>query len=280
MAELAALMATATPARASATVVLLREAGGGRTGVEVLLMRRPGTHDFGNAFVFPGGCVEDQDTELAQVCSGLDDADASRMLGVARGGLIYWAAAIRECFEESGVLLARDAQGRMFRPGSALEASRLAEYRAALLAGSTSLLALCRQERLHLAVDALQYFAYWVTPTHVPRRYATRFFVAAAPAMQVARHDGIETLETRWISPPDALAQAGTSFELRAPTQRVLAQFTAAGNVADALAAARTRAKSGIEPVMPVLRTIDGRDQLLLPGDPAYPARSDGPSHG
>lgn len=270
----------AAPPRASATVVLLRPAGAGRAGVEVLLLRRPGTHDFGNAFVFPGGCVEDQDSELAQWCTGLDDATASHILGVARGGLTYWAAAIRECFEESGVLLACDSQRRMFRPGSALEASRLADYRALLLAGSMSLLELCREERLQLAADALQYFAYWVTPAHVPRRYATRFFVAAAPAMQVARHDGIETLETRWVSPPDALSQAGSSFELRPPTQRTLAQFTAASSVADALLAARTRAQSGVIAVMPVRRTIDGREQLLLPGDPAYPARPEGLPHG
>lgn len=270
----------AAPPRPSSTVVLLRPAGAGSTGVEVLLLRRPSTHDFGNAFVFPGGCVEDQDSELAQLCTGIDDATASRMLGVAKGGLSYWSAAIRECFEESGVLLACDAQGRMFQPGSALEASRLADYRQLLLAGSMSLAELCREERLRLAADALQYFAYWVTPAHVPRRYATRFFVAAAPAMQVARHDGMETLETRWISPPDAIAQAGSSFELRPPTQRTLAQFTAASTVADALAAARAWAQAGITPVLPVRRTIDGREQILLPGDPAYPVTAEGLPHG
>ncbi|MCC5868466.1 MAG: NUDIX hydrolase [Gammaproteobacteria bacterium] len=270
----------ASEPRASATVVLFRPAGASTPGVEVLLLRRPSAHDFGNAFVFPGGCVEDQDSELAQLCTGLDDTAASRMLGVSQGGLSYWAAAIRECFEESGVLLACDAQGRMFRPGSALEASRLADYRQLLLAGTMSLLELCRAERLRLAADALQYFAYWVTPAHVPRRYATRFFAAAAPAMQVARHDGMETLETRWISPPAALAQAGGSFELRPPTQRTLAQFTEASSVDEAMAAARARAQSGIRPVMPVLRTIDGREQFLLPGDPAYPASPEGLPHG
>ncbi|MCC5863314.1 MAG: NUDIX domain-containing protein, partial [Gammaproteobacteria bacterium] len=94
--------------RPSATLVLLRA---GRDGVEIFMLRRPAAQDFGNAFVFPGGCLEPADDALAELCSGLDDPEASRRLGVARGGLAYWAAAIRECLEESGVLLARDRHG-------------------------------------------------------------------------------------------------------------------------------------------------------------------------
>ena len=235
--------------RPSATLVVLRPAG---TGVEVLLMRRPAGQDFAQAFVFPGGCVEAQDARLAGLCSGLDDRQASAALGLAADGLTFFAAAIRECFEEAGLLLVRDRRGALFSPGSALEAGRLADYRQLLLAGAMSLEDLCREEGFTLAADRLQYFSYWITPVQVPRRYATRFFAVAAPERQAASPDGREATELRWLCPSRALAQVAEGLDLRPPTRDALARFTAAANVDEALAAARAVAAAGVQAVLPV----------------------------
>jgi 8-oxo-dGTP pyrophosphatase MutT (NUDIX family) len=249
--------------------VLLRPASVG--GVEVLLLRRPAAQDFGNAFVFPGGCVEHQDEALAARCIGLSDAQASAQLGLASGGLMLWAAAIRECFEESGLLLACDRAGQPYTPGSALELSRLSDYRHLVLAGTLTLLEMCREEGLYLAAGQLQYFSYWITPVQAVRRYATRFFAAPAPAMQVARHDGKEALEARWLVPHAALT--GHDMDLRPPTRNALTQFDRAPSVADALARAAACAKAGISAVLPVLQS--GSGQVLLPGDAGYPAATE-----
>lgn len=235
--------------RPSATLAVLRPGGG---GVEVLLLRRPASHDFPEAFVFPGGCVEAQDARLAAVCSGLDESRASVVLGVAEGGLAYFAAAIRECFEEAGLLIARDRHGALLSHGSALEAGRFADYRRWLLAGAMSLEDLCREEGLTLAADRLQYFSYWITPVSVPRRYATRFFAVAAPERQAASHDGREATELRWVCPARALAEAGPAFDLRPPTRDALGRFAGAAGVERALAAARAAAAAGVQAVLPV----------------------------
>jgi 8-oxo-dGTP pyrophosphatase MutT (NUDIX family) len=261
--------AAAAP-RPSATLVLLRPAS---AGVEVLLLRRPPAQDFGNAFVFPGGCVEHQDEALASRCIGLSDAQASAQLGLASGGLLLWAAAIRECFEESGLLLACDRAGQPYTPGSALELSRLSDYRHLVLAGTLTLQEMCREEGLYLAAGQLQYFSYWITPVQAARRYATRFFAAPAPAMQVARHDGKEALEARWLAPRAALT--GHGLDLRPPTRNALAHFDGASSVTDALARAAACATAGVTPVLPVLEP--GSQRVLLPGDADYPTPAEAP---
>lgn len=227
------------------------------------MLRRPAAQDFGNAFVFPGGCLEPGDDALAGLCSGLDDIEASRCLGVASGGLAWWAAAIRECFEESGVLLAQDRRGALFSPGSALEASRLADYRGLLLAGQLSLVDLCREEGLTLAAGHLTYFSYWITPVVAPRRYATRFFAAPAPARQPASHDGREALEARWLAPRAALADAALS--LPPPTRHTLREFASAGDVQAALERARARLAAGVQPVLPVMTGRGGETRVVIP---------------
>ncbi|MCC5862341.1 MAG: NUDIX hydrolase, partial [Gammaproteobacteria bacterium] len=185
--------------------------------------------------------------------------------------------AIRECFEESGVLLARDRQGGLLSPGSALEASRFADYRGLLLAGSLSLADLCREEGLTLAADQLTYFSYWITPVVAPRRYATRFFVAAAPPRQAASHDGRESLEARWLSPRAALADE--SLVLPPPTRHTLRQFAAAADVAEALACARRLLRAGIQPILPVVTGQGAAARVSIPSV-ADDERPEGMPHG
>src|SRR6202035_51489 len=138
-------------------------------------------------------------------CVLLSDAEASAMLGVESGGLAFWVAALRECFEEAGVLLAYggdEAGGGAAETNTPFDAhdagtrQRLAALRVALNAGDVRFLDACRGEGLRLATDRVHYFSHWITPEAAPKRYDTRFFVAALPPGQVPIHDDHETVDT------------------------------------------------------------------------------------
>ncbi len=191
--------------RPAATLILAREAA---QGIEVFLLRgSQGAAFAGGAYVFPGGAVDasDHDRVLAHACAGIDDAAASRLLKLERGGLAYWVAAIRECFEEAGLLLAYDGSGDLLalddrhRP-RVRTAARAADRGHALVSPT-----LCRDRGLRLALDQLAYFSHWITQQGRPRRFDTRFFVAVAPGAQTPSHDRGETVENIWIRPADAL---------------------------------------------------------------------------
>ncbi len=255
--------------------MLVRDAPGpsGLTRLEVLMVRRNLRSDFvGGAYVFPGGAVDPLDggTEAEALCSGRSDAEASALLGVGSGGLAYWVAVVRETFEEAGLLLARRAGGPDLLAGDAGEEARFAAERKAVNGGTRRFLDLCRGENLRLSVGDIHYFAHWITPRGAPRRYDTRFFVAAAPPGQIAAHDAGETIAELWITPHDALARhrAG-EIEIIFPTIRnlqVIGRFASSTELLDAAAAASSSVPA-IEPrVVP-----DGNGmRIVLPGDPAY----------
>ena len=163
------------PTRAAATVVVVRD---GPVGIEVLLLRRAerGDHNSG-AWVFPGGLVDAADRAALPFCRGVEAADADARLGVTAHALDYWVAAVRECFEEAGLLFARDREGRALAPDAARDA-RLPSWRGPLQRGEQALAALCHEEGLTLAVDELVYFSHWVTPVGRPKRFDTRFFLS------------------------------------------------------------------------------------------------------
>ena len=247
--------------RDAATVMLVRD---GATGLEVFMVRRHlGAAFVAGAYVFPGGAVDDADREadVATVCEGRSDAAASRALGLEPpvGGLAYWVAAVRECFEEAGVLLARLPGGSMLDTGDPDLAARFAGHRRAVHAGQANLLDVCVQEGLELAVDGMHYFSHWVTPVGAPRRFDTRFFVARAPAGQVARHDEQETIAHHWIGPTEALARHREGgYELILPTLRSLEAIT---RFDDAEALLRAAAAAPVP-----TGTRDGA-RIFLPGD-------------
>ncbi|MBX3620180.1 MAG: MBL fold metallo-hydrolase [Rhizobacter sp.] len=218
------------PPRPAATLVVVRNAPG---GLQVLLLCRAerGDHNSG-AWVFPGGIVDSTDRQWHALCD-VDDAAASRRLGVPEGGLDYAIAAIRECFEESGLLFATRAGALVAPQGD--EAARLAAWRGPLHRGERSLGALCEAEGLTLAVDALAYFSHWLTPLGRAKRFDTRFFVATAPAGQVAQHDGAEMVGLHWLRPAEALARSD-SLKLMGPTRATLSAI-AAFETAEALMA-------------------------------------------
>ena len=175
------------------------------------MVRRNLRSDFvGGAYVFPGGGVDlaDGGIEAEALCAGRSDAQASALLGVESGGLAYWVAVVRETFEEAGLLLARRDGGPDLLAGDHEEDARFAAARVEVNAGTRRFLDVCREERLRLSVGDIHYFAHWITPRGAPRRYDTRFFVAAAPPGQIAAHSAGETIAEVWISPHDALGPA------------------------------------------------------------------------
>ena len=200
---------TAVPVHPAATVMLVRDASPSGvpdepSGIEVFMMRRTGNASFGaGMYVFPGGRVDDIDhaDEIAPYCRGLDDASASAQLAIDAGGLAFWVAAVRECFEEAGVLLAEP------RDGGSLTLRN--EDRHAVHDGRLSLVALCRRDDLVLDLSNTCYVAHWVTPLGERRRFDTRFFLCEAPADQAPLHDDKETVDNlRFLEPHRTAAAA------------------------------------------------------------------------
>jgi 8-oxo-dGTP pyrophosphatase MutT (NUDIX family) len=220
-------------------------------------------------FLFPGGGPDPADEAAAVVarCARLDDVRASAALGVERGGLAYWAAAIRESFEEAGVLLAYDEAGALVNPGRADRIERFTEYRRRLNAGDDDVLPrMLESEGLRLAVDCLTYFAHWITPVTAPRRYDTRFFVAVAPEGQEALPDNVEAIHHVWVHPREAVRRhrAG-EYDMRTPTIRTLEKFERYDDTAALIADLRAHPVPGA-----VLPRISPTGERLVPGDPGY----------
>ncbi len=219
-------------ARPAATVLLLRD---GAAGLEVFMVVRHREIEFaGGALVFPGGRVEEADAELA----GGDPLGAYRIAG------------IRETFEECGVLLARP-------PGEAdmIRADRLLavadRHHAALLRNERSLPEVLTAENLEPATEALVHWAHWVTPASRSKRFDTRFFLAAAPPDQLAAHDGLESVESVWIAPARAVAEADAGQRrLVFATRKNLEKLARHATVADAMAAARAATVVRVQPEM------------------------------
>ncbi len=257
----------------SATVTIVRDVP---RGIEVLMMRRnlksgfvPGMH------VFPGGGLDDDDLLFKnnELCKCLNDTAASVALGLAQDGLCYWVAAIREAFEESGLLLARDASGNFVRFDDAAVAARFVEHRRRLNAGEAAFTALMAAEGLQLAADALTYFAHWITPVGLPRRYDTRFFMAEAPAGQEPFQDERETIAAEWVSPGAALSRHRRGeFEMRTPTVRTLETFADFDNVASL-----RKGFAGNREIRTMLPRIGKDGRRILPGEPGYEEIPAGP---
>lgn len=262
-------MTTPVTPRPAATLALLRD---GERGLEVLMMRRTHLAEFASgAYVFPGGAVDDSDRDPASaaLARGIDDAQASRVLGIPHGGLAYWIAAIRECCEEAGMLLAYDGTGRIVPIEGDARRAEFARQRRALNQGQLSLADLLREDRLTLASDTLVYLSHWITQAGRPRRFDTRFFVARAPARQQSEHDGAELLHHVWLTPEDALARhARGEVNLLYPTFKTLQTLVRFQTVDAALDYARSdRPMPSMVPRMAMSRT---GPTTLFWGDYAY----------
>jgi 8-oxo-dGTP pyrophosphatase MutT (NUDIX family) len=254
------------PALPAATVTLVRDTA---DGLEVLMLQRNFQSGFmPGMFLFPGGALDPGDAAAAVLarCAGVDDLISSAALGLPSGGLAYWAAAIRESFEEAGVLLAYGESGELVNPAEPARLERFEEYRRRLNAGEQDLGEMLERERLHLAADRLTYFGHWITPVTAPRRYDTRFFVAVAPEGQEALPDNVEAIHHVWMNPALAVERYRSGeFKMRTPTLRTLEQF-ASYETADALIEGLRKEP----PVRAMLPRIAPDGRRLLPGDPGY----------
>jgi 8-oxo-dGTP pyrophosphatase MutT (NUDIX family) len=259
--------------RDSATVVLLRDRPGGP--YEVFLMRRHGNQAFmGGAYVFPGGRLDDADSApaLASHTEGLSAADARRLLqepGLPEAtALGLFLAAIRETFEEAGVLLARDAAGRMVDLADPATAARFASYRLELHEARLTLAGLAAREGIRYAPDLLIPYSHWITPEIEPRRFDTRFFLARLPEGQVALHDRMELTESRWMTPAFALAEhAAGRIVLMPPTLKTIEELQAFSRAGQFFAVARSRR---IATILPEAFRTDGGVGVRLPHDSEY----------
>ena len=256
------------PVKPAATVMLLRDAADGEPGVEVFMLRRTANAVFGaGMYVFPGGRVDGVDgaDEIAPFCRGLDDAGASAQLGIDYGGLAYWVAAVRECFEEAGVLLATR------HDGGPLELRLEDRHEIHDHDSSLSLVALCRRDDLVLDLSTTYYVDHWITPIGEQRRFDTRFFVAEMPTDQEPVHDDKETVDSLWVRPAEALRmQADGELMMMPPTMVNLRFLEPHVNTASALAAAAAVEQPPC--VLPkIRRDADGRiTGVAMPGDADY----------
>jgi 8-oxo-dGTP pyrophosphatase MutT (NUDIX family) len=264
----------AVPIRAAATVMLVRDHP--INGLEVFMLQRTLAAVFAKGmYVFPGGRVDANDNEeqLEAICDGLDDEEASALLQIPNGGLSYWVAAIRECFEEAGVLLARPTDGSelvRFDTDVALQ-NRFNVARHAIHDGTMSLVELCTTENLRLVTDNIHYVSHWITPLGEPRRFDTRFFIARAPEAQEPLHDDNETIASLWVSPIEALERhARGDLAMIPPTTSNLQFLAPHGTTTDALIAAK---KIGTPTaILPKLKT-DAEGKVIgiaMPGDADY----------
>ncbi len=252
----------------SATVLVLKDAAGGPPAV-LLVRRHPDAPFMGGAYVFPGGSIDAGDRDVADAtwCDGLDVASALPALDPAEA-IAHHVAAIRELFEEAGVLLARDATGSLVSTAYEDPAS-IAADREALAQGRLSLREIADRRRLRIAADALVLFAHWVTPPTGGRRFDTRFFVAHMPPGQVAAHDNVENTESVWKTAADAIASAVAGMiVLPPPTWTTLRYLERFSSVDEVLTWCRT---TPIVRREPKLVEHEGTRVLLMPGDPMNP---------
>ena len=250
----------ATPV-AAATVMLVRDSP---EGVEVFLMERSGFGAFGGLHVFPGGKIDATDAEArwTDLAEGVEPATANATLGLESGGLDYWVATIRECFEEAGVLLATRADGRLLPLTDPDRRARFAAWRARLNAGEKGAFeAMCKEESLRLATDRLAYVSHWITPVTERKRFNTRFFLARAPSKQEALHDGFETVESAWIRPDSALDRwKRGDLNLISPTFTNLQGLVGYDSTESLLRAKRAVDPATIPVILPKVRPREGGD--------------------
>ncbi|MDX5336073.1 MAG: MBL fold metallo-hydrolase [Marinobacter sp.] len=249
--------------RPAATLVLTRDT---ENGIEVLLLQRTWEAIFlPGYYVFPGGAVNEQESEAQPHVVGVEDADISQTMSLDEGGADFMLAAVRECFEEAGVLLAQDGSGQLIGADHPVLGERQALFR-----DEVSLAQLCEKHGLVVPLDRLAYLSHWVTPPGPPRRFDTRFFVAVAPEGQRAGHDGQETIDHVWISPAQALEEhrAGQRL-LGLPTIRTLRVLCDFSSTAELMRYAHANPPEAF-PTDPWPALRKGKPVMLEPNAPAY----------
>lgn len=256
----------------AATVILLR--GKKPEGFEVFLLKRHEKSSFmGGNFVYPGGRV-DQDDGSLEICSlskGMTFDDVQTILGGTfsrEESFAHWIAAIRELFEEAGILLAYDQQGNLFRTRNRDEQEKFLNYRALLQKGEITICQMAQEEKLLFALDQLHYYAHWITPEARSERFDTRFFLAHYPSGQEASHDQKETTVGVWLTPKKALEENLKGVvSLSPPTLKTLEDLSRFKTLDDVFHSLKSR---DIRPVLPILTKISDNPFIIFPWDPEY----------
>jgi len=247
------------------TVILVRD---NATAPEIFMVERSGGADFqGGAYVFPGGRVEDDDAELASRSAGINERDLERLRAENLAddqALGCWVAALRELFEEVGVLLA-------YRTGVPLDfgdpavAARFRAHRERLAADEIIFREIVEREDLTLATDRLRYYSRYVTPPYAPKRFDTRFVLAVAPSDQLPSHDAFELVSGDWLTAREAIAKYHTrEQQIVPPTLQNLCQIADANTVDELLGQCDAKV---ITPICPSSVRLNGTFTLIYPGD-------------
>ena len=256
-------------ARPSATVVLVRK---GDSDPEILMVRRRAGDAFGDNYTFPGGIVDDDESEAHSFCSGMTAEQADAELGLPSGGLDFYSAAVRELFEETGVLLARDSRGKWAFSDNSDAESLLLELRQKLDDGVVPWAEILRTRSLCIACDALHYFSFWETPLRLPKRWAARFFLAKIPPGQDAQHDGSELTDSCWMTAAEVLSSSMRGgMKLPFPTLTNLKRISEFRTVHELLSWASAQAAEDIQKIRPVILKDNGKTRFVIPGDPDFP---------
>lgn len=249
----------AKPIVPAASIVIIRD---GKTGLEVFMLERHQSSGqaFAGAFVFPGGKVdaEDDTAQWERLAPGTPTTPRRP----------FWIAAVRETFEEAGLLIARK-RGASGLVGSADAIRLVAAERGQPRAGQSQRFAeTIAREQLELATDHMIHFGHWITPPWPPKRFDTHFFLASAPVEQMDNFDQGESAESVWVSPQDALAQADSGKRtLVAVTRCTLELLAIWPTVAAATAAARKRK---IVTVLPRMEETPAGKVLRIPVEAGY----------
>jgi len=262
---------TAMPKKA-ATVILLRNKE--PEGFDVFLLKRHEKSSFmGGNFVYPGGRVDRDDGSL-EICSlskGMKLEEAQKILKGTfspEESFAHWVAAIRELFEEAGVLLAYDQKGNLFRVRNREEQEKLLNYRKLLQEGKTNIYEIAQKEDLLFALDQLHYYAHWITPEARSQRFDTRFFLTRYPPAQEASHDQKETTAGIWITPKKALEEnLKGDVILSPPTLKTLEDLSRFKSIEDIFHSLK---EEDIRPILPVLTKISKNPLIIFPWDPEY----------
>lgn len=252
-------MSEAPYARPSSTVILVRQGDG---EPELFMVRRHEKSSFGSAYAFPGGVVDPEDKSVHDFCRGISSREADSRLGVKGEGLDYYSAAIRELFEESGVLLAN--------PDGVTEG--LDAARDALNDNSDNWADFVARNELELHCDALHYISHWITPPSEPKRYSTRFFVTAMPERQSAIHCGGELTDSCWRTAHHVLA-AGRAGDivLHYPTIKTLESVARHKTYDELMEWAASCVEWGVTSMLPIIVERSGKPAVSLPGEKDYP---------
>ena len=249
-----------TPA---ASVLLIRDSN---NQIEVFMIKRSLKTNFGGAWVFPGGKIDNEDisNNYLKYSPLLDDGLASARLGIEKNGLSYWIACIRECFEESGILLANkkgeNLQNTVFNND---DLKIIDHYKNRIQKGENIFYEMIDKLNLELATSELAYISHWITPKIEKRRYSTRFFIARTTT-QEAVHDGTEGVESKWIDPKIALHESKIGrFPMIMPTIKNLEMISEYSNSAKLLADMNDKSNDSIPKVEPIFEIVNGEPKLI-----------------